>query len=475
MRIILIDPEEGRREVLARRLRAQGYSVEVAPDAASGANRALAAPPAAVIADLWMTGISGVQLCRLLSAEPATCDVPVILRGADESPRSRFWAYKAGAACYVLKGRMGELLRTLSRVAIEVDEGCAFFTQLNSESLDIRDRIADHLDQALFDSVLASEVRALTTCGSVERLFDLFSQLFCQLTPYNWLAMHCDAPARLGVHLNPACSEAAIAAVRRLVDCGDLEIFAIEDEDARPESCEVSVVRAPIMFGALRIGELLMQPLVFNIDDQRLLNLAGVELGGALRIAVLVEESQRLACTDSLTGLGNRRAFTARLGEMRVEQALGKQELAVVLMDIDRFKLVNDRQGHAVGDKVLAGLGSLLGRLATPTCEVARWGGEEFVVGLQGATREEARAWAEDFRLLVKTLEVVNRQGELVPVTVSLGVSFLHSDDSLDSLIDRADRCMYLSKTTGRDRVTLEGDSVVQTRSRDDRAEENAA
>ncbi len=80
-RILLIDVDDEGRESLAVRLRAQGFVVETAPDGASGAEMALASPPSTVIADLWMTGVSGVQLCRLLRAEPATADVPLILRG----------------------------------------------------------------------------------------------------------------------------------------------------------------------------------------------------------------------------------------------------------------------------------------------------------------------------------------------------------------------------------------------------------
>jgi two-component system cell cycle response regulator len=80
------------------RLSAQGYAVEAAADPGTGADMALASPPAAVVADLWMPSISGVQLCRLLKAEPATMHVPVVLRGDNDDPRSRFWAERAGAA-----------------------------------------------------------------------------------------------------------------------------------------------------------------------------------------------------------------------------------------------------------------------------------------------------------------------------------------------------------------------------------------
>ena len=112
---MLIDPTDRRREILCRRLRAQGYIVEDTGDAAVGAHMALSSPPAAIVADLWMPGISGVQLCRLLGSEPATVDVSVVLCVDRDEPRSRFWADRAGAAAYVLKGRTGELVRALAK------------------------------------------------------------------------------------------------------------------------------------------------------------------------------------------------------------------------------------------------------------------------------------------------------------------------------------------------------------------------
>src|SRR5688572_21727109 len=124
-RVLLIDPDDARRRLLVQRLRAQGHEVEEASDAVRGAELALSAPPVAVIAQLWTATASGVQLCRLLRAEPATADVPVILCGTDE-PRNRFWAGRAGAAAYAINGRTGDLVRTLARVVADLEETEAF-------------------------------------------------------------------------------------------------------------------------------------------------------------------------------------------------------------------------------------------------------------------------------------------------------------------------------------------------------------
>src|SRR5215831_12782904 len=197
--VVVVDPSETR-DTLANRLRMQGYAVTVTASPVEGASLALADPPAAFVTDLWTPGISGVQLCRLLRAEPATERVPVILRGPENDKHSRFWAERAGAAAYVGQGRMGELVRALASAIDASPASDDTFIQFCGEEPDIRDRIASHLDAALFESVVASEVRALSVCGTFARLFDLLSQFVARVTSYRWLAVHVHHPASLGLH-----------------------------------------------------------------------------------------------------------------------------------------------------------------------------------------------------------------------------------------------------------------------------------
>src|SRR3954469_19643103 len=149
-RIIVIDPAAEATQVLAERLRMQGYQVTVAHDPSDGARLSLSNPPAAVIADLWMPSISGVQLCRLLGTEPATEGVPVILRGP-EGPRNHFWAERAGAAAYVVRGRMGDLVRALAQAIARAAPSGGFFTTLSGGGNNVHERIAARLDAALFE------------------------------------------------------------------------------------------------------------------------------------------------------------------------------------------------------------------------------------------------------------------------------------------------------------------------------------
>ncbi|MBS2019452.1 MAG: diguanylate cyclase, partial [Deltaproteobacteria bacterium] len=344
-RLVLIDPDERSRRLLVTRLISLGFTVDVAPDAVAGAELALASPPSAVIADLWMRGVSGLQLCRLLRAEPGTADVPVVLRVPVEDPRSRFWAEQAGAAGLVSKGRMGDLARLLASVASTGPAGSGFFTHLAGDSIEIRDRIAHHLDAALFESVIAGEVRRLGTVVSFEKLFDAFSQLAARLMTYRWLAIATESPKRFAIHANPRAVAAAEVEARSVLDIdARTKAVLIVDEDADDEARENEKVSTSVItFGESRIGKIAVAmpppPLDHGVSD--LVGLVGRELGGPIRMTTLVEQANRLATTDPLTDLLNRRAFGEVIAAELARADRFGGVVSTLLLDIDHFKSIN--------------------------------------------------------------------------------------------------------------------------------------
>lgn len=457
-RILLIDPSEAERRVLAERLQLQGFLVIESGDGAEGVVQALEAPPAAVVADLVMPSISGVQLCRLLGSELGTSKVPVILRG-DESRRNRFWAEQAGAFAYIPKGRMGDLVRALRRgVDQNQDDGDDFLVLSSTEGLDVRERIAEHLDAALFDSVIAAEVRRLGGSESFDRLADLLSQFVSLVTTYRWIAMLRREPLRLAVHTNPAAREAAQREAREALGLSpDVPTVLIEDDDAVADSEGPAPLIEPITFADHDIGRFVLAPRApEHKKDPALVNTIARELGGALRMATLVEESRSLATTDALTGLLNRRAFLETTGRELARTKRYSDQLVVILLDVDHFKVINDRRGHAAGDAVLSALGRLL-HSTLRTCDiVARWGGEEFVLLLPSTSLDGGEQAAERLRERLAASVIKDSSGESIPVTASFGVAAYRNGETLEQVVDRADRAMYLAKSGGRNRVVCD-------------------
>jgi diguanylate cyclase (GGDEF)-like protein len=163
---------------------------------------------------------------------------------------------------------------------------------------------------------------------------------------------------------------------------------------------------------------------------------------------------ERQAVTDQLTNLYNRRAF-ADMAEKEVGRARRYlRPLAIIMFDIDHFKNVNDTHGHLMGDKVLRILTEKVTKTTRSTDFVCRYGGEEFIVLMPEAGREEALAMAERLREMVSGITIVAPEGTL-SMTISLGIAALKSDgdESLEGLINRADKAMYEAKAAGRNAV----------------------
>lgn len=156
-----------------------------------------------------------------------------------------------------------------------------------------------------------------------------------------------------------------------------------------------------------------------------------------------------LSRTDTLTGLPNRRAMELALHNA-ISRAEGSQhQPCVALIDVDHFKSINDLYGHAVGDKVLSEIGSLLRSHMAGRGTAARYGGEEFVVIIENTDPHTARMQCEFLRIAVTELPLG------VPISVSIGVAPHRAQDTSGATLERADRAMYAAKAAGRNRVQL--------------------
>lgn len=167
---------------------------------------------------------------------------------------------------------------------------------------------------------------------------------------------------------------------------------------------------------------------------------------------VLVEQNRH----DELTGLANRRALDrALVREWRRFQRSGVG-FALLAMDLDHFKEVNDRFGHPAGDQMLIQVAGRLKRAAREVDLIARVGGEEFIVLVQGTTAEGALIAAERLRAAVAAAPYALKDG-FAPITISIGIALATAEDKeLAEVLERADQALYQAKHDGRNRVCLE-------------------
>ncbi|MEP9388300.1 GGDEF domain-containing protein [Mesorhizobium sp. KR9-304] len=168
-----------------------------------------------------------------------------------------------------------------------------------------------------------------------------------------------------------------------------------------------------------------------------------------------LEEYKRLANTDPLTQIWNRRAFDREIAGI-YNSNRGILFKALILADVDRFKDINDRFGHPVGDKVLQSIADIFRSSIRADMFVARTGGEEFALIVEGASEEATFGIADRIRLLIEQTPFVNTQTNTHygSVTISMGVCMASEAEGPEDLYSKCDQALYRSKVTGRNRVT---------------------
>ncbi len=209
-----------------------------------------------------------------------------------------------------------------------------------------------------------------------------------------------------------------------------------------------------------------------GLDDAYLTNFAiglAAILGTGLAIVLAIDRYHRrledMATIDTLTGLANRQYFDSAFELAVHRMRRSGQSLSLIMLDLDRFKLVNDRHGHQFGDRVLQTVARVVRERVRRSDVVARWGGEEFVVLMEDCARDKAREIADAIRQHVESdpgLETAGPEGD--PLTVSLGVvSARETGESdreaaellVDRLVGAADAALYRAKANGRNRVEV--------------------
>lgn len=191
--------------------------------------------------------------------------------------------------------------------------------------------------------------------------------------------------------------------------------------------------------------------------------MCGKEVKQIEKLEAEIHRIKRLAYIDELTGLFNRHGFKVEADKFLHELNAPKEEMtkrraalinnfSVIMIDADHFKKVNDTYGHPAGDAILKMLGSTITGRVRDLDMVGRWGGEEIIIGLPGASEKDAGIIAEIIREKVERERVVHKK-KSIGVTISSGVAVHSHGDTLEALIHNADKALYEAKRTGRNKV----------------------
>ena len=458
-RILIADGTATNRIVLKVRLAEARYETLFAPDGATCLRLAATTGPDVILLDLALPDIDGIEVLRRLRAAPATREVPVVVVVSGGDPRQGLAALKAGADDVLTKPFDDQILmarlRRLMRSREDTAQGTLARGTLGAMGLA---EAADGFEQP-GRIALVSERPETAVRWRRELSLHLWERLI-PLSRDQALALTARDGAGPDVFLIDADLGMAGSGLRLMSDLrcrGDSRHAAIcimqADDDA---------ARAALAFdlGADDLVGPAVDPAELALRLRALLR----RKRHADRLRASVENSMRLAMIDPLTGLYNRRFALAQLGHFLQAASSGAGDggnVVAMVIDLDRFKSVNDRWGHAAGDAVLAEVATRLAATLDEGDLLARIGGEEFLVALPSASLAEAGRRAERLRDAVRAPAVALPGGGQLGVTISIGLALSGqrrpsgSADPVADLIDRADRALLTAKSGGRDQITF--------------------
>ena len=428
--------------------------------------------PDVVVCDCVMPLLDGYQFCRLVKDDRATRHLPVLLLTAQGTGLARFWAKTCGADRFLVKGRdLDHVVEAATALAKQsprphTTHAVSKLAQENFGVDAIQRRLAQALEQRLVETALRDSVARLYTADhDTPRLIEGFIEIIQELVlPGALLVAYLGEEGFLchGVHGSSTSAEDRLTLEQAAAQQGLFKAtpgchwHPASDHEERRQTLRDPVFR---VFPATTPGYPVVGTLAFITerraveDFERLFEIAAEELG---RLLSLEDSRLRLyhqAIRDPLTGLYNRKHILDMLS-MELDQC-GRfgHGLSIMLVDLDHFKVVNDRFGHAAGDQVLSVIGQRMLFGLRKVDQLGRIGGEEFLVYSPQTDLEGARALAERLRKhvaedAVSGLPVNDR------VTVSIGLATWEGpEDSLENMLARADQALYRAKAEGRDRV----------------------
>lgn len=443
-RILVVDDIATNRKLLEVKLLAEYYEVVSAASGAEALEAAAQWSPDVILLDVMMPGMDGYEVCRRLKQDAATAHIPVVMVTALMDAAERVRGLEAGADDFLSKpvddATLLARLRALLRVK-QVQDAWRLRSAA-ARALGFEAPAEPSLDlgaaQALVVTADAREAgricAALGADGVVARAMEDPDAACAILAGGGFdLVLLCLSGVGGGDTLRLA------SRLRAQSETRDLPMLLVADADQR------ALVLRGFDIGA---NDHVFRP----VDPNELRARARNQIRRKRyqdRLREDLDRSLELAVTDPLTGLRNRRYVRWHL-----EALLRTSDAAVLLLDVDRFKAINDSFGHAAGDEILREVAGRLKAQLRATDVIARYGGEEFLIVLAAESADYAVTVAERLRRAVQA-EPFSVGTTRLAVSASIGLAIAPAGSPADSAICAADAALYRAKALGRDRVAM--------------------
>ncbi len=448
--ILVVDDIPANVKLLEAKLTGEYYGVLTATSGLECLKITQEKKPDLILLDVMMPGIDGFETCRQIKEDPDIAHIPVVMVTALSDQSDRVKGLEAGADDFLTKPindvALFARVRSLIRIKALLDElrlRGATHMQMGVESgkrtgmpdisgarvllvdddpiqaKQIIARLNEYYTAELVEDLAEAEARA--TSGDFDAL--LVSTLLTDQDGIKFAARLKSQESLRHVPILMMVDEEDTATMLKVLELGFNDYLRV------PVDKNEMLARVRTQIRRRKYQELLRSN---------------------------YQQSVTLAITDGLTGLYNRHYLNAHLDNLVMHSHEQKRPLALMIMDMDHFKMVNDTFGHDAGDAVLKQLADRIIKSSRSADLIARFGGEEFVVLMPETSREDARDAAERLRRHVEQVPFTLKNGE-VTKTISIGVATLHLNtaDTATDLLKRADEVLYQAKNGGRNRVCI--------------------